>query len=53
MSKQPKPLTRNQKELLSRIGLNWKEWSLMKEMETKLILIHKQTGRIKAVNKNA
>ena len=49
--KQPKSLTRTQKEYLSANGLNWKEWALQQEMQTKIIVRHKVTGMVKAVNK--
>ena len=49
--KQAKPLKREFKECLSAKGMDWREWSLQQEMETKIIVRHKVTGMIKAVNK--
>ena len=49
--KQPKAPTRDQKEIISRNGLNWKEYSIIEEWETKLILYHKPTGSRKAISK--
>lgn len=49
--KQPKALTRKQKEVLSKNGLNWKEYSFVEEWETKMIFYHKLTGALKPVNK--
>lgn len=49
--KQGKPLKREFKEMLSAQGLNWKEWALQHEMQTKIIVRHKVTGMVKAVNK--
>lgn len=49
--KQGKPLTRTQKEILSKRGLNWKEYQFVEEWETKIIVIHKLTGAKKAVDK--
>ena len=49
--KQSKPLKREFKEMLSAKGLNWKEWALQQEMQTKIIVRHKVTGMVKAVNK--
>lgn len=49
--KQGKPLKREFKEYLSAKGLDWHDWSLQQEMETKIIIRHKVTGMVKAVNK--
>lgn len=50
--KQPKKLTREQKCLLSKHGLNWKEYAFHQEWETKIIFIHKPTGAFKGIDKN-
>lgn len=49
--KQPRPLKREEKEIVSKAGLNWKEYSLLETWETKLILFHKPTGSKKAISK--
>ncbi len=49
--KQPKKLTRNQKECLAAHNINWKEWMLLCETEFYYRVIHKKTGAIKAVDK--
>lgn len=49
--KQAKPLTREQKEILSANGLNWKEWSFVEDWRTKIVVINKVTGAKKAVSK--
>lgn len=49
--KNPKRLTRSHKELLSKNGLNWKEYSFVEEWETKVIFYHKPTGALKPVDK--
>lgn len=49
--KQAKPLTREQKEILSANGLNWKEWQFLETWETKIVVINKVTGAKKAVSK--
>lgn len=49
--KQGKPLTRTQKECLSAQGLNWKDWSFLETWETKILVINKKTGALKAVSK--
>lgn len=49
--KQPKRLTRKQKECLSAQDLNWREWLLLEETEFSYRLVHKVTGRIKRVDK--
>lgn len=41
--KQPKRLTRNQKELLKKKGLNWKEWMLLEETTISYVFVHKKT----------
>ena len=43
--KQPKKLTRNQKEVVHSHGYNVDEWMLRKETEFKLYLVHKSTGK--------
>lgn len=41
--KQPKRLTRNQKELLKKKSLNWKEWMLLEETIISYVFVHKKT----------
>lgn len=43
--KQPKKLTRNQKEIVSSHGYKADEWMLVKEAEFYLYLIHKTNGK--------
>lgn len=49
--KQPKKLTRNQKELLAKKGLNWKEWMLESEDVVFYTFVHKGNGRKKILPK--
>ena len=49
--KQPKKLTRNQKECLSAHHLNAENWMLVEETEFYLKIINKQTGVKKMVDK--
>lgn len=49
--KQGKPLKREFKEILSANGLNWREYQAVAEWETKIIVRHKVTGMVKAVDK--
>lgn len=49
--KQPKKLTRNQKECLSAHHLNAENWMLIEETEFYLKIINKQTGVKKIVDK--
>lgn len=49
--KQPKKLTRNQKECLSSHGLNCDDWMLVSETDFYYRVIHKKTGQIKFVDK--
>lgn len=49
--KQAKPLTRRYKEILSKNGYDWREYSLYQEWETKIIFIHKPTGAFKGIDK--
>lgn len=45
--KQGKPLTREQKEALSKAGRNWKDWlSIPTDLETKFKFIHKESNQI-------
>lgn len=47
--KQPKKLTRIQKEVLRASGLNWKNWALLSQSESYLRVINKESGRIRSV----
>ena len=49
--KQPKRLTRNQKECVSAHHLNANEWALIKETEFYLHIIQKGTKQIKIIDK--
>ncbi len=49
--KQPKRLTRSQKECLSAHYLNAGNWMLVEETEFYLKIINKQTGKIRSVDK--
>ncbi len=49
--KQPKKLTRDQKECLSAHYLNCKDWMLVEETEFYYRIINKNTGAIKSVDK--
>lgn len=49
--KQPKKLTRRQKECLSAHYLNADNWMLVEETEFYLKIINKKTGKIRSVDK--
>lgn len=49
--KQPKKLTKRQKECLTAYHLNAKNWALIEETEFYLKVINKQTGTRKALDK--
>ena len=49
--KQPKKLTREQKKLLSDLGLNPKEWMNLHEDELDLHIIRKGSSDIKIISK--
>ncbi len=49
--KQPKKLTREQKKLLSDLGLNPKEWMNLHEDELYLHIIRKGSSDIKIISK--
>lgn len=49
--KQPKKLTRQQKECLSTHHLNADNWALVEETDFYLKIINKQTGTRKSVDK--
>jgi len=51
--KQAKKPTREQKEILSNNYLNWKEWAVIKDGDFRLTVIHKETGRVKYIDKFA
>lgn len=51
--KQPKRLTRSQKEALSAYYLPTKEYSLVEETEFYLKVIHRATGKTKLIDKYA
>ncbi len=47
--KQPKKPTYEQKKMMSKEGLNWKEWMVKDEDNISIALIHKVTGKIKVL----
>lgn len=49
--KQPKKLTRLQKECLSAYRLNAKNWALVEETDFYLKIVNKQTGARKTLDK--
>lgn len=49
--KQPKKLTRDQKDCLSAHSLNWKEWMLVEETDFYYRIINKTSKIIKNVDK--
>lgn len=49
--KRGKPLTRKWKETVAKNGLNWKDYQFVEEWETKIVIMNKQTGARKAINK--
>lgn len=51
--KQAKKPTREQKEILSNNYLNWKDWAVIKDGDFRLTVIHKETGRVKFIDKFA
>ena len=51
--KQGKKPTRAQKEILSNNYLNWKDWLVIEDGEFRLSVMHKDTGRVKRVDKFA
>lgn len=50
--KQPKKLLRNQKQILTKKGLNAKEWMLVNDSndKTTFTIIHKDSKEIKIIN---
>lgn len=49
--KQPKKLTREQKELLANEKENWKEWMLLDEDNISYCFIHKESKKRKVLLK--
>lgn len=49
--KQPKKLTRSQKECLSAYHLSAKNWSLIEETDFYLKIVNKQTGTKRTIDK--
>lgn len=49
--KQPKKLTRAQKECLSGHMINWHDWMFIEETAFSYRMIHKKTGAIKSFDK--
>lgn len=50
--KQPKKLLRDQKEILTKKGLNAKEWMLVSDTDNKttFTIIHKTSGDVKTID---
>lgn len=52
--KQPKALTRNQKEAVSAYNLNPKDWAYVEDISEMYIkIINKDTGKVKLIDKYA
>lgn len=49
--KQPKKLTRAQKEAVSAANLNPENWMLVREMEFYIKIVNKETGKQKMIDK--
>lgn len=49
--KQPKRLTRTQKELLTKKGFNWHEWLLLDETQEHYKFIQKKTNKFILIRK--
>lgn len=51
--KQPKKLTRNQKEIVQNHYMNPNEWMLVRESEFYLTIVHKERRMVKSIDKFA
>lgn len=51
--KQPKKLTRQLKEAVSAYGLNADNWMLLKDGDTYVKIIHKESGKTRIIDKFA
>lgn len=51
--KQATRLTRAMKEACTAYNLNWKEWLCLGETEFSYKLVHRETGRVKSLDKYA
>ena len=51
--KQPKKLTREQKKLLTKKGMNAKEYMMVAESNLILIIIEKKTGKLLTIGKDS
>lgn len=49
--KQPKRLTRDQKEIIKNHGYNWKEYGFRFETDIRYMFINKETGRLLSIRK--
>ena len=49
--KQPKKPTYNQKRIIASVGLDVKKWAVRYEDKTTLIIVNKETGTDKVINK--
>lgn len=49
--KNPKKLTRDQKEIVSAHNLNARNWSLVEETDFYLKIINKESGKIRMIDK--
>lgn len=48
--KHGKRLTRKQKEILSDNGLNPNNWLIVKNLDHRLEVVHKESGNLKSIN---
>lgn len=49
--KQPKALTREQKEIVTNNSLIASQWMLLKDLGSYLMIIHKDTGKTRIIDK--
>lgn len=49
--KQPKRPTLQQKKLINKAGMDWKEWNVENQSDDRLVLIRKRTGERKTIER--
>lgn len=49
--KQPKKPTRIQKEYIKAAGLDWRNWNVIKDLETTMEIVNKKTGTRRTIRK--
>lgn len=49
--KQEKKPTRQQKEYIKAAGLDWRNWNVIKDEETILVIVNKKTGTRRTIRK--